>query len=1315
MKKIILLYIFVLCNFHLVANQLWQQLNGPYGGSIKTMIYFNGSYYASCEFNQNFGGVWKLLPNNNWINISSGLPKPYVSSFAQIDSTLFAASDTSVMKTTNGGLTWIEASGNLPNNTWVRKLTFHNNILFASIYYGTGMEEIFFSTNKGTTWTATGFSMMSSFNQFFSNGNNLWLATNYGVYLSTNNGLIWTSKSNNIPFSAYVYSIVAKGDTLYCGTSNGVYYSLNGADLWMQAANGLPASNTVVNAFTIKDNYCYAATQMNGVYSTVAGANNWTVSGTGLPQYTNVNTIAFAGNSLAIGTFEGFYLNNSVGGVWTLNNNGLNAAYVRAVYAEGNKIIAGIGTNNGLFISDNGGSSWVQCSGVNSIYVRRIIKAANNHYAATSNGIYVSQDGGYNWTISNSGINGSLYSLAYNGTKFFAGTSSGLFQSNTGSNWTQITSIPSQSVVDIAILGNNIYLISGGLKVYVSNNSGSTWQNQSNGLPVSNPFLQSVVLSDSIAVVSSMYGAYRKTISDTSWVNPNPYQTYIDLLVVNGRHLFATSGSNVFISNDFGKLWYSFDEGIEPYIGSKIQIFTTDSVVYMGSEIGGIWKRNINPEISTTSLSGMPFCSGGSITVGMSTIASYYQGNKFYIQLSDKMGRFINPLKIDSMVSTILPASKTCNLPVNLEQGDNYRIRIVSTNPFVISKEYTANIVINQKVSIQLHPANQSSCIGGNCGFYIGASGSGITYQWQVDNGTGFVNVSNNSTYQGATTEMLLISNILSTMNAYKYRCVVSGYCPPSLTSNFGILNVGLAPNIILHPADTNVCQGTQAKFTTQASGTNLTYQWQCDNSTGVFSNISNNSIYSGVNTNVLMVTNVQNNMNDYKYRCLLSSCLPTNSATLTIMNTPVIAPIYNYTACLNGIATFTAQITGLVAYYQWQVNFGAGFNNIYNGTIYNGTDSNTLVINDVANSMNGYQYRCIITTFCSPYYYQTNTATLWINPNSPVISNQPQNISVCENDKAYFVVSAIGLGLSYQWQYKPSNSWVNVPNSAPFYGADNDTLSIDTVKINFNGYKFRCLLSSCLLSDSVELTVKAKPNVFITSATLLNLCNDDSVTLSCNTLTGWVYNWYYNNQLLGGYHSNTITVYQAGNYKAEVLNLLGCSDTTSTVMVNVFQLPEVNLGKDTIICNDQSLTLYAGNTYLNYLWSNNAINDSIVVNTSNFGTGIHQIWVQVTDSNGCIDMDTIEVNIMNCTNVREVSYKPISIYPIPTKDCLFIDLPCYAVNVQLFSFDGKIIYEANFENTNKITLSTKEYKPGVYLIKLKTIKETKVFRVIKI
>ncbi len=52
---------------------------------------------------------------------------------------------------------------------------------------------------------------------------------------------------------------------------------------------------------------------------------------------------------------------------------------------------------------------------------------------------------------------------------------------------------------------------------------------------------------------------------------------------------------------------------------------------------------------------------------------------------------------------------------------------------------------------------------------------SSATYQWQVDNGTGFTNITEGSIYSGANTAALTLTGVPTTMYGYQYRCLVNG------------------------------------------------------------------------------------------------------------------------------------------------------------------------------------------------------------------------------------------------------------------------------------------------------------------------------------------------------------------------------------------------------------------------------------------------------------------------------------------------------------------------------------------------------------
>ncbi|MCW3109944.1 MAG: hypothetical protein JWQ09_4450 [Segetibacter sp.] len=62
---------------------------------------------------------------------------------------------------------------------------------------------------------------------------------------------------------------------------------------------------------------------------------------------------------------------------------------------------------------------------------------------------------------------------------------------------------------------------------------------------------------------------------------------------------------------------------------------------------------------------------------------------------------------------------------------------------------------------------------------------SGTTYQWQLNIGTGFVSITDNSNYIGTNTDSLRLNNIPSSWNGYQYRCLAGGGGSKTYTLKF--------------------------------------------------------------------------------------------------------------------------------------------------------------------------------------------------------------------------------------------------------------------------------------------------------------------------------------------------------------------------------------------------------------------------------------------------------------------------------------------------------------------------------------------------
>lgn len=111
------------------------------------------------------------------------------------------------------------------------------------------------------------------------------------------------------------------------------------------------------------------------------------------------------------------------------------------------------------------------------------------------------------------------------------------------------------------------------------------------------------------------------------------------------------------------------------------------------------------------------------------------------------------------------------------------------------SKTFT--ITVNPSPKITTQPVSETICNGESTTFTVAASNVS-NYQWQVDKGSGFSDVTNVAPYSGANTNTLSINEASTLINGYKYRLSASGSCGPAAISNIATLTV---PNIVDSPA----------------------------------------------------------------------------------------------------------------------------------------------------------------------------------------------------------------------------------------------------------------------------------------------------------------------------------------------------------------------------------------------------------------------------------------------------------------------------------------------------------------------------------
>lgn len=133
----------------------------------------------------------------------------------------------------------------------------------------------------------------------------------------------------------------------------------------------------------------------------------------------------------------------------------------------------------------------------------------------------------------------------------------------------------------------------------------------------------------------------------------------------------------------------------------------------------------------------------------------------------------------------------------------------------------------------QTQPIDRTICSATGTTFGVTVSGAGLSYQWQVNEGNGFVDLADNSVYSGTQTNTLAIADATIVLTSYEYQCVVnSSTCVTTATSNAATLTINVTPP----PAIVNPIyelSSTPQSLSTNVTGTGVLYYLAASGGTG--------------------------------------------------------------------------------------------------------------------------------------------------------------------------------------------------------------------------------------------------------------------------------------------------------------------------------------------------------------------------------------------------------------------------------------------------------------------------------------------------
>lgn len=510
-----------------------------------------------------------------------------------------------LLKSTNGGSTWINYTSGLPSSTYFSRLKIrpnNSNQLLAAI----GNNGLYRSTNGGQNWTQILSGRVDDI-VFSPSGDTAFaVGSGIGIRRSTNGGQTFATFSSDLPSGTRTHFDLSQTNpaimyaAVYSSSNVNIYKSTNYGVNWTSITPTSNFQNLAGQAWY--DLYCFVNPKNpNKVYVGTIDIFRSTDGST----FTNI-TNGYNGGYVHVDqhylffhpTNENTFIVCNDGGIWRTTDNGntftnLNQNLTLTQFYR----IAASPFNPGRILGgtqDNGTQqtfstlNWSAAYGGDGGEVCFNPFDQNYILGETQNGgIFRTTNGGASWNQSQSGLNMSE-SVAWvapiiahptvSGT-FFTARTSVYKTTNNGGSWTAISSPVNGTypIREMAISKTNpniMYATSIAL-IFKSTDGGVNWTNVTTGLPNRTITSVNVHPSDENIVLLTFSGfgtdkVYKSTNGGSSWVSidgPLPDAPVNDLFIYTinpgkPNTYFVATDIGVFVTDDNGVSWTEIPSGI---------------------------------------------------------------------------------------------------------------------------------------------------------------------------------------------------------------------------------------------------------------------------------------------------------------------------------------------------------------------------------------------------------------------------------------------------------------------------------------------------------------------------------------------------------------------------------------------------------------------------------------------------------------------------------------------------------------------------------------------------------------------------------
>ncbi len=203
-------------------------------------------------------------------------------------------------------------------------------------------------------------------------------------------------------------------------------------------------------------------------------------------------------------------------------------------------------------------AQWVRTNGP-KVTVQAFGVVSKNLFAGTNNGVFLTTNYGTSWTQVNSGLaDTGVAALAAIGTNLFAGTASGVFlTTNNGTSWRQVNNgLTDTTINKLTVVGTNLFAAANGGGIFVSTNNGTSWTT-ADGSIFQNAYVALLSGAGSSLFASSVSNniIYRSTDNGTSWALADSGLFGANAIVQCGSNFIAGGVPGLFVSTNNAVSW----------------------------------------------------------------------------------------------------------------------------------------------------------------------------------------------------------------------------------------------------------------------------------------------------------------------------------------------------------------------------------------------------------------------------------------------------------------------------------------------------------------------------------------------------------------------------------------------------------------------------------------------------------------------------------------------------------------------------------------------------------------------------------------